>query len=352
VTNGGSKTATSLGDMTTASTFGKTQAKQSAFQKRNSSEAQLIKRTPSAQSVKQLKEGVYNEPDSQALVDSYSTMRETVHNLQLKDAIHRQTIQKLQRESDEFRTENKDFRIRIEKLERERDRDGEYLIKQEEELSKLRVAGKTKGSAAEISKVKDANEKLKIEKTNMEAFVNEAIGINQQRDEIDTLARNIEGILTSNKQLSESKMIEILKNQVKIYEKKLSERDSDTKLSREFYIHENQKLKEENEKLGSQFSDMKRDRVEDQKLIFELERRLGFVQIEQEVNKEVAASDDLLTKDMNQEQTEAKNKADDILGRLKMKLAASSSEDFDEQRFLKLLSNGNSFQFTSQKNYS
>jgi len=96
---------------------------------------------------------------------------------------------------------------------------------------------------------------------------------------------------------------------------------------------------------------MKRDRVEDQKLIFELERRLGFVQIEQEVNKEVAASDDLLTKDMNQEQTEAKNKADDILGRLKMKLAASSSEDFDEQRFLKLLSNGNSFQFPSQKNY-
>lgn len=73
------------------------------------------------------------DDQSEALTETLAQMRDTVHNLKLQDAIHRQEIRKLERSNKKLEgLDSADQAKKLAELEKQKAVDEQYLMKQQE----------------------------------------------------------------------------------------------------------------------------------------------------------------------------------------------------------------------------
>jgi len=105
-------------------------------------------------------------------------------------------------------------------------------------------------------------------------------------------------------------------------------------------------LKEEKNKQQEIVVVLKKERVNDQKKILDLQRRLGFAMEEYEQDKsKLIKGDTLMGVDLNSDENYMKSKVDDIMTNLKDKILASSRIDLNDaetNKFINKISIANS----------
>ena len=104
---------------------------------------------------------------------------------------------------------------------------------------------------------------------------------------------------------------------------------------KEYISKENDKIREEETKLDEATEILKKDRLLDQKKILELERRIGYLKEEYNYDKgKLLVNSNVMGIDINAEETYARNKVDDIMGKLKEQLEISPNKDLDNKKFI------------------
>jgi len=222
----------------------------------------------------------------QAAVD-VQKLKETIHNLQLKDAIHRQDLQKSKRDNQELKTKIAEMEKTITKLERTKEIDGKYLLRQEEELRKLQQNSKYKGSENEVVRLnrmltEAMKEKQFFEQTIQGLQDNFHKQIESIRDEFDIKSETNRAIAEN----PHDQLAAILKKQVEIFDQRVLEKEQEydlleAKMERRVAFAMEEKLDVEEE-----LQDLKKDRIEDHKMILDLERRLECTVMSQQVDEE------------------------------------------------------------------
>lgn len=77
---------------------------------------------------------------SEALSESMGNMKQTLHDLRLSDAIHRQEIRKMERDNDKMEKRMAELKNTIANLEKQKAVDEQYLMKQQEIITKSEMA--------------------------------------------------------------------------------------------------------------------------------------------------------------------------------------------------------------------
>ena len=96
--------------------------------------------------------------DDQTEPDDYVEirhMRETVHNMKLQDAIHRQTQRKIQRDNQRLEANSAKQLKSLAELEAQKGTDEQYLLKQQELIVKSEMAAELGDKVSEVETLKD-----------------------------------------------------------------------------------------------------------------------------------------------------------------------------------------------------
>ena len=96
--------------------------------------------------------------DDQTEPDDYVEirhMRETVHNMKLQDAIHRQTQRKIQRDNQRLEADSAKQLKSLAELEAQKGTDEQYLLKQQELIVKSEMAAELGDKVSEVDTLKD-----------------------------------------------------------------------------------------------------------------------------------------------------------------------------------------------------
>lgn len=270
--------------------------------------------TPSARSVPHLslgKKPVSKVPFSLVSDDPQPDLKEYVHELKLKGAISRQELAKAQRENQQLQDEIKQLEEETKKLEKTLASDERYLQRQEEELSVLRAAVVPNPEALnkrleELSREIDASKEcvasLKRSQEREIALCVEAK--NEQMRLRDLLsAGNVPEALA------------LMKHQINIYEEQLSCKEVAAKLVEERYQRHLELVEKEKNDLQRELDSVKEARVNDQRALYDLERRVAYLESDARlttVSEEAKATERV-----------AIQAADNVLGKLRDKLKTS-----------------------------
>lgn len=126
---------------------------------------------------------IRDDDKTEILSETLANMRETVHNMKLNDAIHRQNARKMERENRKLEDESSKQQKHLTELERQKAIDEQYLIKQNELIYKLQTATQLGERANESDNLKDEiREQRESNRENLE-FVQQ---LEEKVDEIET----------------------------------------------------------------------------------------------------------------------------------------------------------------------
>lgn len=126
---------------------------------------------------------IRDDDQTEILSETLANMRETVHNMKLNDAIHRQNARKMERENRKLEDESSKQQKHLTELERQKAIDEQYLIKQNELIYKLQTATQLGERANESDNLKDEiREQRESNRENLE-FVQQ---LEEKVDEIET----------------------------------------------------------------------------------------------------------------------------------------------------------------------
>ena len=122
----------------------------------------------------------------------------------------------------------------------------------------------------------------------------------------------------------------------------IANEENAAKKLKERFLKQRSELSEEKAKLSEILTYLKRERVNDQKKILDLQRRLGYAMDEYEQDKtKLIKGDSLMGVDLNSDENNMKSKVDDILVTLKDRIVATTKdhvEDAETNRFINRLS--------------
>ena len=248
-------------------------------------------------------------------------LKEYVHELKLKGAISRQELAKAQRENQQLQEEIKQLEEETKKLEKTLASDERYLQRQEEELSVLRAAivpnpealnRRIEELTREIEASKECVSDLKRSQEREISLCVEAKNEQMRLKELLT-AGNIPEALT------------LMKHQISIYEEQLSCKEKASKLVEERYQKHLELVDKEKNDLQQELEQVKSARVNDQRTLYDLERRVAYLE-----------SDAKLTTVSEEAKTTEKvaiQAAETVLGKLKEKLKATD----ESQPFLETI---------------
>ena len=234
-------------------------------------------------------------------------LREYVHELKLKGAISRQELAKSQRENQQLQEEIKKLDEEAKRLEKALGSDERYLQRQEEELSVLRAAivpdpevltRRIEELTSEIEASKDCLSELKRVQDRELTLCMESS--NEQKQLKQLLSNNIPEALG------------LMKHQISLYEEQLACKDRATRLVEERYQKHLRLAEKEKADLLAELELVKTARVNDQRSLYDLERRVAYLE-----------SDAKLTTVSEEAKTTEKvaiQAAEQVLGKLKDKL--------------------------------
>ncbi len=115
------------------------------------------------------------------------------------------------------------------------------------------------------------------------------------------------------------------------YEEVLARHEALFRKLREYMESRESELQKEKVKVEDTMTVLKRERVNDQKKILDLQRRLGFAMEEYEQDKsKLIKGDTLMGVDLNYDENYMKCKVDDIMLNLKDKILASARENLND----------------------
>jgi len=269
---------------------------------------------------KSLKGGLLIDSDRRLM---YIQLRESLLELQKKDAITRQTLEKLQKEKAALEEEGLRKKGLIAKCEKSRETDGTTIARQEELIAKLRIEEQanteTNKPIKEILKTtKERNERLQELKTSLTNCKEEKIfDVNQVKEliEREDLSELINVI---------GKGCDACELTIKNYEDCLVKVQGHVEDIEAEYSEEKSKVKRI-------ISSLKKERVNDQKRLLDLQRRLAYAVQEYEQDKSKLVRGDLLMSvNLNSDENNVMDKVDEILSNLKDKLVASGAQNSEE----------------------
>ena len=249
-------------------------------------------------------------------------LREYVHELKLKGAISRQELAKSQRENQQLQDEIKRLDEEAKRLEKALSSDERYLQRQEEELSVLRAAivpdpealnrrveelnheiASSKDSLAELKRTYDREIALCIETNNEQKHLKELLAAN-----------NIPEALT------------LMKRQINIYEEQLVCKDKATRIVEQRYQEHLELIEKEKADLLAELELVKTARVNDQRSLYDLERRVAYLESDAKLTT--------VSEEAKSTEKVAIQAAENVLGKLKDKLRATD----EGQPFLETIS--------------
>lgn len=249
-------------------------------------------------------------------------LREYVHELKLKGAISRQELAKSQRENQQLQDEIRKLDDEAKRLEKALGSDERYLQRQEEELSVLRAAivpdpevltRRIEELTSEIEASKDCLSELKRTQDRELTLCMESNNEQKQLKEL-LLSNNIPEALA------------LMKHQISLYEEQLTCKDRATRLVEERYLKHLRLVEKEKADLVAELELVKTARVNDQRSLYDLERRVAYLE-----------SDAKLTTVSEEAKTTEKvaiQAAEQVLGKLKDKLKMTD----EAQPFLETIS--------------
>mmetsp|Transcript_3417 Transcript_3417/g.2871 ORF Transcript_3417/g.2871 Transcript_3417/m.2871 type:complete len:304 (-) Transcript_3417:198-1109(-) len=299
-------------------------------------------------------------------------MKKTLHDMKLQDAIHRQNIRKLEKGNN--KSEIEELETTVTQLEKQKAIDEQYLLKQQEIITKSEL---TQNLEAAVSKPKGKNSKSVGMDTHKEQLKYKKESLVRAQEVLETtkdLEYKTGRIVGDVHQLSEDAeqiekypeedrapivkklfmtMMELMENldavakpeNSKVNVSKLSHSRTFTKKSDKFtkgdildiaLAEDNEIIKKQIEDIDTKNSVVKRMRVSAQKGIFNLEKKLKY--IEDEVpGEEQADLDNLGDIDLNKEATLTNQRTNEILKNLKSKLETNATGDKIEARLIREL---------------
>jgi predicted Holliday junction resolvase-like endonuclease len=77
---------------------------------------------------------------SEGLSEAMNHMKQTLHDLRLHDAIHRQEIRKMERDNGKMENKMAELKLTIANFEKQKSVDEQYLMKQQEIITKSEMA--------------------------------------------------------------------------------------------------------------------------------------------------------------------------------------------------------------------
>jgi len=250
-------------------------------------------------------------PFSLVTDDPQPDLKEYVHELKLKGAISRQELAKAQRENQQLQDEIKQLEEETKKLEKTLASDERYLQRQEEELSVLRAAVVPNPEALtkrleelgrEIDASKECVASLKRSQEREIALCVEAK--NEQMRLRDLLsAGNVPEALA------------LMKHQINIYEEQLNCKETAAKLVEGRYQRHLELVEKEKNDLQRELDSVKEARVNDQRALYDLERRVAYLESDARLT--------LVSEEAKATERVAIQAADNVLGKLKDKLKTS-----------------------------
>jgi uncharacterized protein YaaN involved in tellurite resistance len=89
---------------------------------------------------KYLQEEIEDQSQPDGVDEALDHMKQTLHDMKLQDAIHRQEIRKLERDNDKMETKIQELTSNISGLEKQKLTDEQYLMKQQEVITKSEMA--------------------------------------------------------------------------------------------------------------------------------------------------------------------------------------------------------------------
>ncbi|CAI2372305.1 unnamed protein product [Moneuplotes crassus] len=315
---------------------------------------------------------------SEGIDEAVTYMKQTLHDMKLQDAIHRQDIRKLEKGNSKMEEKIEKLKKNIDQLEKQKTTDTQYLLKQNEFLTKVLMAKKIDASNEETGKpntkttdthkerLKNKKESVKrtkelVDITNeleykSSSILGEAQQLNQDIEQVEKYPEEHRSAIVKSLFMNMMNLMENLDSASKVSDYKgdtsaLSQNTStlnksESKLAKQDVLdckisNDNDIIKKQIEDIDFRTSVIKKMRISAQKDIFEIEKKLDFIEkgVPEEQKNEVEL---LRSIDLNKEATLTNHRTNEILANLKEKLETNATGDVGERRLIKELSSRDS----------
>lgn len=273
------------------------------------------------------KKGKMRSSQADSMVDSdqrlmFIQLRESLLEMQKKDAVTRQALEKLQKEKANLAEELTRKKGLITKCEKSRVTDGSTIAKQEELIAKLKIEEQASAEAD-----KPSREKLRAAKDRSKRLQELRTALSNCKEEKLFDTGVVKGLMEQGKfsELAEvvGKSCDECEAAIKSYEACLAK-------VQEYVEDQESEYSEERARVKQTISSLKKERVGDQKRLLDLQRRLAYAVQEYEQDKSKLVKGDLLMSvNLNSDENNIMDKVDEILSNLKDKLVAASGEGAD-----------------------
>lgn len=210
-------------------------------------------------------------PLSLATDDPHIDLKEYVHELKLKGAISRQELAKAQRENQQLQDEIRQLEEETKKLEKTLTSDERYLQRQEEELSVLR--------AAVVPNPEALNKRIDELMREIEASKECVLSLKKSQEREISLCVEAKNEQMHLKDLLSTgntpEALSLMKHQIHIYEEQLNCKETAAQLIETRYNRHLELVEKEKSELERELQTVKEARVNDQKALYDLERKVG-----------------------------------------------------------------------------
>eukprot|EP00347_Sterkiella_histriomuscorum_P009425 403341263 len=279
------------------------------------------------------------------------------HSLQFKDALYKQKQLVASTEYQHQLKNLEDLHLKLKQLQTHREKDCKQLIAQEQKINQLKQeinvivkeqksgninsgAGVKKGGGStgkgDIEEIRQlSNSKQNPNQTSSATTLfksNKEITVDN-----DKISQNLNHLVKINfdlqdqQQQSDPKVAQLLLKQLSLFKSRLSDKDAELRTYVESNLQDNQQLKDQLQSLQSELQDLKDECIMDDIRIYEIERSLDKTQLEREVAKqwekekayERGGQEEALKVEEDYEIKKSKEKAEDILARMREKIEAA-----------------------------
>ncbi|CAG9334541.1 unnamed protein product [Blepharisma stoltei] len=195
-----------------------------------------------------------------------TTARQQIHDLQLKDAISRQELSKLEKEAQSLETQQAAIKEEIAKIEQKLKQEDRQLQAQEEDLATFRVKiakkKKFKDSQKIINEIETLRQSIHEMKERHEEEVGMYIASQQKIGELSyALGRTPKT----------AEIMDLMKDLTNMYEEQIQHKDLAINFQERLNQQENQQIRNRLKKVEEKLSRIENERITDNKRIFKLE---------------------------------------------------------------------------------
>ena len=236
-----------------------------------------------------MEEQEYNDQDSMpetgsiGIDEAMHHLKATVHDLRLKDACSRQKIRKLERDNHNLKTQIQELDTDIKSIEKQKGTDEQYLLKQQEIIVNLEIADAIKGEkVSQVDTLKDRVKLLKASNKRINQFEKDLRDATYNYDtncskilELQEIGEQVEDVDDEDKP---SLVNELLVKIIDVLEKSVKAKEDQIECFKDGMERENNILSKQKAEIDQRYDQIKQLRVSTQKQIFELEKRLAYVE--------------------------------------------------------------------------